>query len=464
MALLRKEPQLQEERDESARYSIAVGNTIGELARALFPGGVLVPFSDDKFERTRELIEEQTPVIYEAAFQGGQAVAILDVLVRQPDGTYHAYEAKSAKSAKDSYYYELAIQGVVAAENGVRISGYFIIHVNGDSLYDGSSYTTDLLSITEVTPHIVNELDVTSVNLALMHNVMNADKVPDADLKFVCKGCHLIEHCHGVLPDDHQLFLPGMTTKEFETVRGGGTIVFSDNPTKVKDFQRVNFSHALKQQGCVTAEGKQTLADASFPQVFLDFEVFAARLPIFAGTKPYDQLQFQFSAHIREHAGAELQHVEYLPEHDQDPRAEFGARLHQIIKDAGTIFTYSHYEGTQLRNMLKNEFEFADLNVAKLEQCEIDLYKVVKRHTYHPKYRGSFSIKSVLPAWVPELSYKELAIQDGITAAIQYGRLIQLLGTPEGDQLRADMLAYCRLDTLAMVKVYDALLAFEPKA
>ncbi|MDO8477188.1 MAG: hypothetical protein Q7W02_13520 [Candidatus Rokubacteria bacterium] len=90
----------------------------------------------------------------------------------------------------------------------------------------------------------------------------------------------------------------------------------------------------------------------------------------------------------------------------------------------------------------------------------MDLSPLVRNHVDPADFGGSFTLKSVLPAMVPELRYDNLAIGDGATASLELERLISQGGelTPEAKaQLRSDLLRYCHQDTWGLVKLLERL-------
>jgi hypothetical protein len=90
----------------------------------------------------------------------------------------------------------------------------------------------------------------------------------------------------------------------------------------------------------------------------------------------------------------------------------------------------------------------------------VDLLPIVRNHVYHPDFGGSFGLKSVLPALVPELSYEGLAIADGQTASLELGRLLfdaNRLDQAVKEQLRGDLLRYCHRDTWGLVRILERL-------
>ncbi|UCH24198.1 MAG: DUF2779 domain-containing protein [Deltaproteobacteria bacterium] len=197
--------------------------------------------------------------------------------------------------------------------------------------------------------------------------------------------------------------------------------------------------------------------DAQYPIHFLDFETFGSAVPLYEGTRPYQAIPFQWSNHILT-ADGNIDHREYLCNEDKDPREEFARALLETLGNKGSIFIYTTYE----RGII---IELADYLPKFRQQLNAipkrfkDLYAIIKRHFYHPKFYGSFSLKAVLPALVPEMSYEGLAIQEGGQAALEYLKMIDpATGAEEKEKIKNDLVIYCGQDTLAMVKIREELL------
>ena len=201
----------------------------------------------------------------------------------------------------------------------------------------------------------------------------------------------------------------------------------------------------------------EALAEIKEPASFLDFEALSSPIPIYAGTRPFQTVPFQWSLHVREADGG-LRHHAFLGEGFEDSREELIVSLLQAIPDRGTIVAYSNYERTVLRGLA---LAFPQYEEQLLEQSDriVDLHRIVRGQYYHPEMHGSFSIKSVLPVLVPDLDYGDLEISEGRGAAAAFSRSIAD-ATPRDERfrIRESLLAYCKRDTEAMVGVYEALL------
>ena len=194
------------------------------------------------------------------------------------------------------------------------------------------------------------------------------------------------------------------------------------------------------------------------PVHFIDFETIGPALPVYAGTRPFQTIPFQWSLHVRGDDG-NLNHLEFLNEDADDPRERFMQSLLEAIPSEGTIVVYSGYESRILGELADSFPQYAQ-QLETISGRTFDLLKVIRENYYHPEFHGSNSIKSVLPALVPELSYADLGIQDGSTAGIRYTDMVKDGARPaENAEIKRALLAYCERDTEAMVRVFDVLMA-----
>ena len=196
------------------------------------------------------------------------------------------------------------------------------------------------------------------------------------------------------------------------------------------------------------------LSEITFPASFLDFETLNPAVPLYPGTRPYQPLPFQWSLHVRESDG-ELTHRAFLDNGPGDPRERFVTSLLDAVPSEGSLVTYSSYEIGVMTGLAQSFPQYDD---RLLELCGrvIDLLQVIRSNYYHPGFRGSFSLKSVVPAMIPDLAYDDLHILEGLTAAAAYAGLVASK-TPDSDSpaIREALLAYCARDTEVMVRVFE---------
>ena len=220
-------------------------------------------------------------------------------------------------------------------------------------------------------------------------------------------------------------------------------------------LQRIVRQAVRENRAVVHGNATGTLTGLTPPVHYLDFETFAPAIPRFAGTRPYDSVPFLFSVHT-ERDGSPLEHTDYLHEEDDDPRPRLADRLIEAVGSGGSICTYSSYERTVLTSLAAALPERSD-ELAAVSARLLDLLQVVRNSYYHPEFRGSFSIKSVLPVLVPGMGYSDLAIPDGQTASVHYMRALASGDHGQRQKTFANLRAYCERDTLAMARLREAL-------
>jgi len=190
----------------------------------------------------------------------------------------------------------------------------------------------------------------------------------------------------------------------------------------------------------------------------MDFETLAVALPRYAGTSPYDQIPFQWSLHIQRKPGNELEHHEFLADDANDPRPEFVKALCQVIGKKGSVLAYnSGFESGCLASLAEELTQYKD-EIGNIQDRLWDLLPVMRAHVYDLAFRGSYSLKSVLPALVPDMSYDGMEVAEGNEAGLAWEKMVRAeVASEERRRLRDALLAYCRQDTLAMVKLLEVL-------
>jgi hypothetical protein len=196
-----------------------------------------------------------------------------------------------------------------------------------------------------------------------------------------------------------------------------------------------------------------------YPLYFLDYEAIWPAVPLFDKSSPYQQIPFQFSLHIQPQRGGELKHIEFLHTEKGDPRSDFIKSLIAKCGDKGSVVVYNQAYESKINNELGRDFPEYKSDLVKINDRMVDLLVPFRsRYLYHPEMKGSASLKSVLPAFVPDMTYDGLGIQDGETASIRYLSCIKnLVSDTEKGKIFKDLIQYCSQDTLAEVKLLDVL-------
>jgi len=184
-------------------------------------------------------------------------------------------------------------------------------------------------------------------------------------------------------------------------------------------------------------------------------------IPRFAGMRPYDLIPFQWSVHLQRQPDAAPEHVEYLATDKSDPRPAFISALCDALGDRGSVVVYhQQFESQRLSDLASWLPQFSG-RIKKIQQRLWDLLPIIRDHIYHPAFGGSFSLKSVLPALVPEMTYEGMEVAEGRAAGLAWESLVS--GTVDGidrDRIRKALLDYCGQDTLGMIKLVETLQHF----
>jgi hypothetical protein len=227
----------------------------------------------------------------------------------------------------------------------------------------------------------------------------------------------------------------------------------------LNDNQRFQVMATLEQQTSIQSDRVRAFLDSLwYPLCYLDFETFTSPIPLFDNSRPYQQIPFQFSLHIQEEAGSEPAHQEYLARPGFDPREELLTRLLDAIPEGACVLTYNQAFEIGVLRRLSELFPQQRERIERMIDNVRDLMLPFrKRDVYLWQMKGSYSIKDVLPALVPELTYEGMDIADGGTAMEAYHLMSRLENEEVIERVRRALLAYCRLDTLAMVEIVERL-------
>ena len=411
---------------ESRQAIFDAGTAVGELARQRFPGGTLVvePYYEHAgaVETTGDLLAAcPVPPLYEAAFTFEGIRIRADILVQGNDGGFDLVEVKSSTGVKPEHIPDVAIQLYVLQNLGVSINNAYLMHINNRYVYPGGDYNLEeLFTLGDVTAEAQRFVsDSVPGDLARMWEALQREAPPDIETGRHCTSpylCPFFGHCHHSGVGD-----PGGAS---------GEAVVSRN---------------LEAQ----------LAEISYPAGFLDFETFMPALPVYTGTRPYQTIPFQWSLHIQEADGS-LTHREFLNHGPDDPRGRLIVSLLDAVPPRGSIVVYSPYE-QRILTELGRDYPRYESELAYLRDRLFDLLPIIRSSYHHPALPNN-SLKSVVPVLVPGWGYSGLDIQDGSAASAFYAGFITGDFTEEeSTRIREALLAYCRMDTEALVRVLTAL-------
>lgn len=444
------------------------GNSVGELARQLFPGGI-DPTAEKRSDtisaiiKTRELIASGHEVIYEATFQFEQVLAILDILVKQ-DGKWYAYEVKSSTKISPTYVLDASLQYYVITNSGLPLEDFFLTTINNQYKKSGAIVPHQLFTSRSVKKEVLANQELLAENIRLSKLVAENPQMPDVKIGEHCfapYSCDFMGTCWKNVPKNSVFEISGTSKAELFALYNEGFKTINEIPDENALDKNANL-HIRSVKSGKAIINKDAIAlflnKLSYPLFFVDFETFMPAIPLFDGTKPYQHLPFQYSIHYKKEKNTTPEHIYFLAEQGIDPRKSFLESLLKNLESAQSILVFDDLMERNVLNALKNDFPEFTNQIDSLLNKIIDLAQPFKeRSYYHPAMKNSFSIKNVLPALVPELSYTHLKISSGSMAMFAFEKLQKETDMFKILEIREQLLEYCQLDTLAMVEIVEVL-------
>lgn len=457
------EPGAPELAIDAARQAVFdQGHRVGALARTYVPGGVLIDLPHDAYEArlhaTRQALAAGAPAVYEAAFRADGVFVSVDILERGAPG-FGLIEVKSTASVKEHHLPDVAVQTHVARRSGLDVTRMEVMHLNRACTYPD---LRTLFTRADVTEPVDARLASMPGELAAMR-AMLAGALPRVVTGPHCAKpyeCPFTARCWPVLPPYHVSTLRAMQRRLLELDEQGYRSIL-DLPEDLPLGPIADRQRRAVRAGRVVVEPTLAAALAPFapPVAFLDFETVSPAVPVWEGCHPYDAVPAQFCAYVPDAGGALRAHT-WIADGPGDPRPELAERLLAACEGARAIVAYgAGFERDRIRELAAA----LPARAARLEALAarlVDLLPLVRNHVYHPDFGGSFSLKRVLPALVPEASYAGLAIAEGQTASLALQALlfrVEEIEPAERARLTAELETYCRQDTWGLVRLLEVL-------
>ncbi len=453
---------------ESQQAVFDRGTNVGILAQNLFPGGEIAAEdprkSDLAVKKTGGLIKQGAEVIYEAAFLFDEILVISDIIVKEGN-QWSVYEVKSSTSISETYLLDASIQYYVLKNCGLNIKDISIIYINNQYVRNGELDIHSLFNIESV-------LNLTAIQQSFIESetnrlkaVLKEQKIPEIPIGPQCSNpyrCSFWGYCWKDVPEYSVFDIAKLKTEKKFELYNNGYVKLEDIPDdyKFNDNQKMQVESHVNNKNFIDDKAiKDFVAGIKYPVYFMDFETFMPAVPMFNNSKPYQQIPFQYSLHYKKNKNAKLEHSEFLADASGDPRVPFITKLLNDTKGEGTILVYNKaFEITRLNEIARDFPEFNKEIDERINRIADLMIPFQKRYYYTPEMKGSYSIKYVLPALVPEMNYNELEIKEGGTASITFESLYYETDLFKTAEIRNNLLEYCKMDTLAMVEILNKLL------
>ncbi|MCC6678271.1 MAG: DUF2779 domain-containing protein [Phycisphaerales bacterium] len=435
------------------------GKMVHERARQLFPEGVFA----GKPERTTALLADKDDrPVFEAAFDTDGYIARADGLQRARDG-YRLMEFKSGLYHEDEldedYLDDLAYTVMVLCRAGLKIAKAELVLLSRDWRLDMPEQ--DLFVFQDCTEEAKKRAAEFDTQWDRVRDAVLGRKRPKAELHWPCRACPYFEtDCVGKGVEDPLFDLPYLKEVRFNSLVECGCRSIRDIDSDVElSASQVRVHEAVRSAKPVIDQAavKSLLDEVTWPAMYLDFETVTTAIPLWPGVSPREQVATQYSLHVCDRPGRVLKHSEYLADCTRDCRRELAERLLADTAGGGSVVHYSSFEKTMINGLASRLPDLAP-GLKGLTARLFDLEAVFRKGYYHPSFRGRTSIKVTLPTLIPDMRYDTLDIGDGGAAVAAFARMVRGQCSPsEAQLLRKSLLEYCGQDTLAMVKLHEAL-------
>lgn len=450
---------------------MTTGNMVGDLARSYFGNYDLVEFDynkDTMSKRTREFMEAGSENIAEAAFYIDGLYCAVDILHRNGDG-FDIIEVKSSTHVTDIYVEDMSFQYYVLSRCGVKVKNICIMHLDSSYVRQGDLELDKLFAVEDYTEEVKDKYGEVETNIGNIRDYVDAyDAEPERDIDLYCESpyaCAYYSYCSKHLPEQSVFDIRRLYASKKYELYHDGIVSFKDiierKPNlSEKQMKQVETAYYDKPDEIEPEKIKEFLDTLSYPLYHLDFETFQQAVPEYDGLSPYSQIPFQYSLHIEQEDGA-LEHREFLAKEGTDPRRAIAESLCRDFPEDVCVLAYNmSFERGVLQRLADSFPDLSEHLLAIRENIHDLMIPFQQQHYYSKDMQGSYSIKYVLPALCPgdpELDYHALeGVHNGSEASATFADMPNHT-EEEIEVMRKNLLKYCCLDTLAMVKVIEKL-------
>ena len=450
----RREPTFAEQ------FHMEEGRSVHRRAHELFLEGLVVksPAVRSAVEATSEAVgNPAVKEIIEGAFVVGPYAVRPDALVRRGDG-WQLIEVKASLNDKAEFIDDMACTAMVLCKAGLSIIEATLMLMSRD--FRLGMETQDLFIEVDHTQEVLDRSAEFEERWDYVAEVTSSTAKPEARPRLDCKKCPALRQCvvRGV---ENPIFeLPRLSKKRFDALRELGILRIEDIPDgfDLTDNQMRVLNGVQSGETNVYGDLRSELAAVSWPAYYLDFETMSTALPLYPGVAPYERMPVIFSVRVCSEPGCVVDQRRFIGDPSKDSRRDLVESLAEALGEEGSIVVYSGFEKQVITSLIALFPDLTDV-LASLVERLFDLEGGIKRHLYHPGFRGRTSIKTTLPALVPDMSYEGLRFQDGgdAMAAFAYLATGRYADPKEADSVKNDLVEYCSQDTLAMVRLHQRL-------
>jgi hypothetical protein len=456
---------------KATEAAFALGHQVGDIAIQIYGGlksedngGAFIEYNGGNYSgalaQTEQLMTSMFRApIFEATLQHDGVLVREDVLLPcdvSEGNSWRIVEVKASTKVKPEHIHDCAVQAWVHLGAGYPLSRISLAHINNQFLYAGDGNYQGLLIEHDLTDKVFELLHSVPIWVERASEAVSGP-MPEIPVGQHCTSpyeCPFLDYCW---PNDSEYPIAGLggAKKKLGVWVMDGFLDIRDVPPSEISSETQLRIHRVTMEGVPELlPGARAFVEAlAYPRFYLDFETVGPAIPVWAGTRPYQTLPFQWSCHI-ERAPGVMEHAEFLDLSGEPPMRALAEQMITDLETEGPVLMYTPYERRVIQGLAEM---FPDLAVAlqAIDARLVDLHPVTRVNYYHPDMLGSWSIKAVLPTIAPDMDYAQLeGIQEGTGASLAYLEAIDPeTATARREEIRKDLLKYCKHDTEAMVRL-----------
>lgn len=382
--LYKKYPKLKDPipQDRLARFKR--GTDVGVYAQQIFPGGIdCSPKSPSQYQKMIEFtaaqIEKGTKVLYEALFQFNKTLVIIDILVLDESGKYHAYEVKSSLKLSETYYEDASLQYYIIKNCIPDLETISLIYLNQDYVFEEEIKITELFKIVNVTDISTERWKSIENKVIAQLNTLEKEEIPNTPIGIHCfhpYDCEFLGYCWKDVRRPNYFDVPALNTNEKEDL------------FRTKSFDLQSFKENFRQQPIAFKQAQSLLYNRPTIQkdystnnpVFIKFLFMKPAIPIFKNTHPYQNHLYGFS--ILKIVNGKTDEISELSENQEELIMKIKALLSVedtlICYETNTVFLIENFSDYLIFNLLED-----------LQRGEF----------YHPEIKSDYEFSKVFTAF-----------------------------------------------------------------
>jgi hypothetical protein len=444
--------------DEATQALFDQGHEVGEYSKKVYPNGIEISRDNSPLDKTKDLLKKRVP-LFEAAFYYKNAYCKADIIAPIGKDEWDLYEVKSTTSLKDEHIQDIAFQIYCLTGAGLKIRDAHLVHINSEYVREGAIDTDKLFTIENVTDEASKIVPTVGDLVTGMITIIQNPKEPEPELGTECLDPDECPVCLKDLPKDNVTELYSFSRKAYHLLNQGVILIKDAPDSDLNEKQLIEKNSVIAKKPHIEPPHiKKFLEKLKYPLYLLDFETVGPAIPLFDKSSPYQQIPFQLSLHILQKPGSKPEHFEFLADSPNDPRPKVVNAL-KAIGSKGTILAYNASFEKRIIEALLELFPKEKWLQSIIDRIDDLIIPFRSFWYYDPKQRGSCSLKAVLPA-LTGINYEHLEISHGDDAARKFLEATyknKKISKEEKTKMRKALLAYCKLDTEAMVEILKVL-------